>query len=135
LTVRELRGQTFKGEVVRASASMTIATRTRLVESRIANPNGVLLPGMFGEVRLSVARDQPATVVPGEAILMRGNKSGVAVIGKDGRISYREVTIGRDTGVTVEILSGVSPGERVAVSLARQPDEGTVVDAVERDAK
>lgn len=135
LRVRELAGKVFKGQIVRASAAITASTRTRLVESRIPNPDRLLLSGMFADVRLSIPRDPRPTLVPGEAIIIRSARPHIAVIAGGGRISYREVTIGRDTGETVEILTGLKPGERVAVSLARQPAEGTVVEAIERTVK
>jgi RND family efflux transporter MFP subunit len=133
LDVRELPGRKMTGKIVRVSAAMDTATRTRLAEGRVENSERLLLPGMFAEVTLTVYGAGAKAIVPGEAMLVRDGKTQLAIVGEDGRLAYRDVTIGRDSGATVEILAGVAPGERVVVNLARQVPAGASVEAVERE--
>ncbi len=135
LAVRELPGRTFAGKIVRISSAMDTATRTRLAEARVENPDRTLLPGMFAEVTLTIPGQSKGVLVPGEAMVIRDGKTQLAVVGNDGKLEYRPVTIGRDTGAKVEILSGVEPGESVVMNLARQLLPGTLVEATQRTEK
>jgi multidrug efflux system membrane fusion protein len=53
--------------------------------------------------------------VPVNAIVRRAELTGVYVIGTGGRPLLRRVRLGRSAGDNVEVLSGVSAGERVAI--------------------
>lgn len=130
--IREISGRVFKGKVARAAAAVDASSRTRLVEARLDNQDHALLPGMFAECTFSVPRAGEQPLIPGEALLIRDARTQVAVIDADGAIRYRVVEIARDLGAVIELRSGVKPGERVAVNLARQPAEGVKVDAVDR---
>lgn len=132
LTVRELPGKVFEGKIVRISSAMDTATRTRLAEARVENPDGDLLPGMFADVSLTIPGAARGVLVPGEALLIREGKAQVAVVGKDGKLEYRKVEIGRDNGAKIEILEGIEPGEQVVINLARQLAPGTGVEVVEK---
>lgn len=132
LSVRELPGRVFEGRIVRIAAAMDTATRTRLAEARVENPQGELLPGMFAEVSLTIPGAARGVLVPGEALLIREGKAQVAIVGKDGKLEYRKVEIGRDNGAKIEILEGIAPGESVVVNLARQLAPGTGVEIVEK---
>lgn len=135
LTVRELPGRVFEGKIVRIASAMDTATRTRLAEARVENPEGELLPGMFADVSLTIPGAARGVLVPGEALLIREGKAQVAVVGKDGKLDYRKVEIGRDNGAKIEILEGIEPGESVVINLARQLAPGTAVDIAEKQDK
>ncbi|MBX3379970.1 MAG: efflux RND transporter periplasmic adaptor subunit [Phycisphaeraceae bacterium] len=132
LTVRELPGRVFVGKIVRISSAMDTATRTRLAEARVENPELELLPGMFADASLTIPGAARGVLVPGEALLIRDGKAQIAVVSNDGKIEYRNVAIGRDSGAKIEILEGIAPGESVVINLARQLAPGTAVEIVER---
>ncbi|TQS24331.1 efflux RND transporter periplasmic adaptor subunit [Microbispora hainanensis] len=71
-------------------------------------------PGMSAVVRLAVRRSENVTAVPASAIVTSGRESIVWVV-RDGRAERRVVRLGAQGDAVVEILSGVSPGERVVV--------------------
>ncbi|MEV4293692.1 efflux RND transporter periplasmic adaptor subunit [Microbispora rosea] len=71
-------------------------------------------PGMSAVVRLAVRRSENATAVPASAIVTRGRETIVWAV-RDGRAERRVVRLGAQGDAVVEILSGVSPGERVVV--------------------
>lgn len=133
--IRELPARTFIGRVVRAAAALDSTTRTRLVEARIDNKDHTLLPGMFANAAIEIAREPRPIILPGEAILTRTGKTQVAVIDAENKIRYRSVIITRDTGAQIELATGIDPGDRVAVNMTMQLDEGTTVDPVDRSAK
>jgi RND family efflux transporter MFP subunit len=62
----------------------------------------------------AVGTPSAAATVPSEAVLESGGKSVVFVLW-DGRLARREVTLGERRGMDVDVLSGCSPGEKLAV--------------------
>ena len=97
----------------------TVDAGTHTVEVRLALPAGLegVAPGMFARVWLPGA--QPAAggrlFVPASALVRRGEMTGVYVVDAQGRALLRQVRVGRAEGAAIELLSGVSAGERVAL--------------------
>jgi hypothetical protein len=54
--------------------------------------------------------------VPTDTLIFRQNGLEVAVVGEDDRIVVKKISIGRNLGTRVEVLSGVTPSDRVVVS-------------------
>jgi multidrug efflux pump subunit AcrA (membrane-fusion protein) len=71
-------------------------------------------PGMSAVVRLTVRQAPEATAVPASAIVTSGRETIVWAV-RDGKAERRVVKLGAQGESTVQILSGVSPGERVVV--------------------
>ncbi|MEU6407939.1 biotin/lipoyl-binding protein [Microbispora sp. NPDC046933] len=71
-------------------------------------------PGMSAVVRLAVRRSENATAVPASAIVTSGRETIVWAV-REGRAERRVVRLGAQGDAVVEVLSGVSPGERVVV--------------------
>ncbi|EMI21813.1 efflux transporter, RND family, MFP subunit [Rhodopirellula maiorica SM1] len=100
--------------VTRRSGSLDPSTRTMMVEAEIANPDGKLLPGMFGQASIHLATKAAANMLPARAI--RFEESGnayVYVVGQDETVSIAPITMGMDDGNSIEVLSGVEAGQRV----------------------
>ncbi|HEX7437406.1 MAG TPA: efflux RND transporter periplasmic adaptor subunit, partial [Caldimonas sp.] len=85
VTQAELRGQKFKGQVARTSASIDSSTRTMQVEIALPNREGTLLPGAYVQVALPLAASQ-ALAVPTNALLFRGDGTRVAIVDAQGRV-------------------------------------------------
>lgn len=74
-------------------------------------------PGLFARAWLPSAVAHGARLeVPARALVRRAELTAVYVVGADGRPLLRQVRVGRVTGDAIEILSGVSQGERVALN-------------------
>lgn len=102
------------GTVTRMAGSLDPSTRTMLVEAELENPDHKMLPGMFGEATISLSTKQTAHTLPARAIRFREEGGAyVYVIDDDQRVSVTEVVTGIDDGGTIEITSGLSPGQRV----------------------
>lgn len=115
LTVPELPGRKYTGQVVRTAGAFDVASRTLLTEIEVDNTNRELLAGSFALVRLADAHPEAALTLPSGTILFRPEGPMVAVV-KDNKIDLRPITLGRDFGATMEILAGVTPLDHVVLS-------------------
>jgi RND family efflux transporter MFP subunit len=108
--------QTFPGKVARFSVDVREDTRTMHTEVDVANPKRVLVPGLYAEAALTLERNEQALSVPLQAVSHQGDKTSVFVVGSDGAIVIRPVTLGIQTADDSEVLSGLREGEQVVVS-------------------
>jgi RND family efflux transporter MFP subunit len=115
VTQSELRGKAFAGEVARTAASIDPATRTMQVEIALPNRSGTLLPGAYVQVELPLAGN-PSLVVPTNVLLFRPEGARVAVVDAASRVSLKAVTLGRNLGESIEVLDGISVGDRLVVN-------------------
>ena len=127
VTLQEYPGQKFKGTVVRTAEAIDPTTRTLLTEVDVANKQGRLLPGSFGEVHFRVGLNTQKVTLPVNTMLFRQEGPRVAVVGSDGKVQLRPITIGRDYGTTLEILGGVDMSDRVVINPADSLEEGQPV--------
>lgn len=81
----------------------------------IANPNGFLVPGMFGNMRLGGATAHQALLVPDAAVITDQARKIVYVVGKDGMATAKPVEIGALANGLRVIRSGVAPGDHVII--------------------
>lgn len=97
----------------------TVDAATHTVQLRITLPaaQSGLAPGLFARVWLPLAGADNAgrLFVPASAVVRRAEVSGLYVVDAQGKAQLRQVRLGRTQGRTVEVLSGVSAGERVAL--------------------
>src|SRR6478672_10151390 len=115
VTQQELRGQNFKGEIVRTAGAIDAQTRTMQVEVMLANKAGKLLPGAYVQVALPL-EGTGALTVPTNVLLFRGEGPRVAAVGPDGRVQLRAVKIGRNYGEVIELLDGVGANDRLVLN-------------------
>ncbi|MGB8929950.1 MAG: efflux RND transporter periplasmic adaptor subunit [Anaeromyxobacteraceae bacterium] len=112
LTLKAFPGRTFEGRVAFIDPLLDPKTRTAKVRIDFPNPTGDLRPEMFGEVVLS-GRAREALRIPADAIIDSGTKSVVFIALGAGKFQPREVTPGASDGTSVEIVSGLAPGDGV----------------------
>ncbi len=119
---------------VRVQVLPTVDALTHTVEVRLDLPRaaGDLVPGMYARAWLparstadaAAVASPPRLYVPAGALVRRAELTAVYVVGDGGRARLRQVRVGEAAGDRVEILSGLSAGEIVAVdpqAAARQP--------------
>jgi len=116
-------GREFQGRLTYIMDSVDVDTRTVRARIELANPEGLLRPGMFVRVRLADphgdnknAEALATLVIPSKALLRESNgESIVFVKAKENHYERREVNVGRRSSEMVEILAGVEVGEEVVV--------------------
>ena len=119
VTLLEFPGRRFKGTLVRTASSIDVATRTLLTEVDVDNARGELLPGAYAEVRLRAPAGIPALILPVSTLIFRSEGLQVGTVQKDNRAALASITMGRDLGTEVEVLSGLTPD---AVVIVNPPD-------------
>lgn len=111
-----LPGKSVEGTIVWIGREVETASRTVPVRLEIANPDGVLRPGMSATVSLPVgdARGQ-VVAVPIAAVQRVDDRWCVFVPRGPGVFEAKPVGRGRDLGGEVELLSGLAPGAEIVV--------------------
>ncbi len=117
--VAALQGRAFTGRVDFVDPQVQLPARTITVKAVVPNPRRELAAGMFIEVRLETTRRENAVVVPEEAVLALPRGTVIWVINGD-KPEQREVTLGVRSPGSVEILTGISAGDRVVVGGAER---------------
>jgi RND family efflux transporter MFP subunit len=103
-----------EGRVVRISPAVDETNRTLLVEAAVSNPNNLLKPGSFVKSDIITSSGQKSLIVPASSIATFAGIDRVFVV-KDGKASEKRVKLGRRLPDGVEILEGISAGDRVVI--------------------
>ncbi|MGR9036931.1 MAG: efflux RND transporter periplasmic adaptor subunit, partial [Gammaproteobacteria bacterium] len=90
-------------------------TRTAKVRFELANPDGVLKPGMYANVELNLPLGTRLAVSK-DAVLESGERQIIFIHHGGGRLEWRNVKIGVRSGDWVEILQGLNEGEHIVTS-------------------
>jgi membrane fusion protein, multidrug efflux system len=115
ITMDERAGVRIAAKVARTAGELDARTRKLLVEVDLDNRRGEIVPGSFVHVEL----DAPARVLPelpSEALLIRNNRTLVAVLAADSTVHFHEVSVASNDGLRMRLLSGVSNGDRVVLN-------------------
>jgi len=112
LTMPQFPGRRFPGKLVRTSQAIDQSSRTLLVEVDVANPTDEILPGAYSEVHLKLPSATSAVVIPVTSLIFRSEGLRVGVV-RNKHAALIPITIGRDFGTTVEVVSGLDANEKV----------------------
>lgn len=131
-TAAEFPGQKFEGKVARTSQSIDQTSRTLRVEVDIPNPDLKLLPGMYVQVAFEM-KENSLLQIPASALVFKSSGPRVAVVEGDGSIRFHDVTIASDQGEYIEIGSGLSANDKVALNISNQIADGDHVNPIDTD--
>jgi RND family efflux transporter MFP subunit len=119
--------------VSRSAESEDTHSRTMRTEVDLGNPGGQVRRGMYGRVTLKLHAGAPSAVrVPSAALVGKAEagKATVRVV-RDGKVYTVPVATGSDNGLEVEVLSGLTPADRVVVRLSGAAADGAPVTVTE----
>jgi Cu(I)/Ag(I) efflux system membrane fusion protein len=115
VTLDYLPGRAYEAKVASVYPYLDPSSRTGRVRLELANEDLDLRPGMYASVAL--ASDLGVRVqVPAAAVVYTGPRRLVFADLGGGRFRPTEVQVGTESGSMYEVLSGLSPGDRVATS-------------------
>ena len=126
IRVPEIPGRTFAGKVTRIATALQPGSRTLLTEIDVPNPDGLLSPGIYCTVQLSIPRRTPSMMIPSDALVFDQNGLHVVVV-RSGTVHFQQVSISRDFGTSVEVRDGVLAGDQVVLNPPVNLAEGSKV--------
>jgi membrane fusion protein (multidrug efflux system) len=116
-----------KGTFLAADREVDLKTGTIRLSAVFPNPGNILRPGQYGRVRANTRTLIDARLIPQRSVSELQDGYQVRVVGPDNRIGTRAVTLGDRLGRMSVVLSGLKPGDRVAVQGAQFAKDGALV--------
>ncbi len=110
------------------------ATGTVRARAEVPNPEGALLPGQFVRVTVKGIVRKQALLVPQRAVMQAPTGKFVWLIGADGKVELRPVTVGSTVGKDWVVEQGLTGGEQVILDNLLKLRPGIAVRVVEADA-
>jgi RND family efflux transporter MFP subunit len=127
LRVRQYPGRDFPAKVTRFSGAIDPTSRTLTVEAQVANEKGELLPGAYADVTLNGRLSHGVAVIPVAALLFDAQGTRVATVDPSSKVHFLRVTVGRDLGQEVEVVSGLTGSENIVANPPADLTEGMPV--------
>lgn len=109
----------FSGKVTHVSTSAANTAGQYMVKLRLEKPSEKLKSGMYANVQFNVknTKQQSSKVMIPKAVLVkRGELIGIYTVGAEGTAILRWLRLGETFGDSVEVLSGLAPGETYIVT-------------------
>ena len=130
ITVSEFPGRQFSGTVTRHPEALDQSTRTMLVEVDLPNADRSLYPGMYADLRMTAHVTANSISAPDDALIFRNDKVYLPIV-RDGRLNLIAVSLGHDSGYTVEVSGdGLQVGDLVAMNVGEAAHNGELVQPV-----
>ena len=117
----------FKAVVATTSNAINLSARTLLVELQADNPDALLQPGAYAQVDFQLPGNAHIVRIPTSALIFREHGLKVATLGPGNRAVLKPVTLGRNLGTEVEVLSGLTPSDRLVNSPPDSLQDGDLV--------
>jgi len=127
VTQSELRGRKFEGKVARTAGSIDAATRSMQIEVTLSNADNALLPGAFVQVELPL-KPSGTLLVAADTLMFRRDGSLVAAVDEQNKVRLKKVRLGRNFGLTVEVLEGLKGDEKLILNPSDSLAEGDQVE-------
>ena len=119
----------WNGRLVFVDNAFDTASGVISAYALVDNPTGLLVPGMFGHMRLRGSRPYVGLLVPDRAIVVDQAREVVYVLRPDNTIATRQVTLGPVVDGLRVIRSGLAPANRVVIDGVQNAHPGKLVNA------
>ena len=87
-----------------------------MVELHSENPDREMQPGAYAQVDFELPTDPSVVRIPTSALIFRERGTEVATIGPNDTIELKPITLGRNLGTEIEVLSGLATSDRLVNS-------------------
>jgi HlyD family secretion protein len=124
IRIDALAGEEFKGKVARFSNIELPTNRTMRTEIDLPNPTGRLHMGMYGAVSILLEPPTDYMTIPSKALRQVEAGAAYVYVASGGQASKRQIRIGRDDGLKVEVISRLSPDDQVIVGYTGSLQDG-----------
>ena len=123
-----LGGRVFKGKVSRMAESEDLKDRTMRVEIDLPNDQGLLRDGMYGRAVIELEPPSKNLTIPSTCLIEQDSHgNGAVFVVRDGKVTRVKIRVGKDSGLRVEVLSGLTEDDQVIAQITPSISEGTVV--------
>jgi RND family efflux transporter MFP subunit len=106
-------GHLIEAKYLTTARAFSANTRTAVTELTVDNSNHALWPGTYVDVAFQMPSDPKVLTMPEEALIFRAAGTQVAVVDANNRVHLRDITLGQNLGQTVQVASGLAPGDRL----------------------
>ncbi len=128
IKIDALGGRIFKGKVSRVADSEDLKDRTMRVEIDLPNDQGLLRDGMYGRAIIELEPPSQNLTIPSTCLIEQdGRGEGAVYVIRDGKVARVKVRVGKDSGLRVEVLSGLTEEDQVVAQITASISEGAVV--------
>jgi RND family efflux transporter MFP subunit len=122
------RGRMFHAPVARIAYAEDQRDRTMRAEIDLKNTDNSLVGGMYGHAIIQLAPATENLTIPSSCLVSQeGDSSATVYVILDGKAHRRQIRVGRDNGLELEVLSGLSPKDLVISRGVGNVTEGTEV--------
>lgn len=124
VTVDSYPDKLYSGKITAIDSVINQDTRGINVQATLANPQGEITPGMFGEIKIFLPTQQKTILIPQTAVTytLYGNSVFVVTEKTDSNgkkyqvVNQRYVTVGQREGTNIAVTEGLKAGEMVVTS-------------------
>ena len=134
ISLDEIRGKTFQGQISKSAQAIDPLTRTMQVEVTLGNKERTLLPGAFVQVSLKLPASH-AINIPSNALLIRKEGTQVAIVDEQNTVHLQKIKLGRDFGVSSDVIDGLKGGEKLVLNPSDSLSDGDRVTVVADEVK
>ncbi|ORT51169.1 hemolysin D [Vibrio sp. qd031] len=116
MTLDAIPGGEWTGEVDYVYPILDPSTRTLRVRLRFDNPNGELKPNMYANVTLAPISQDEVLTIPRSSVIRSGGMTRVVLSEGEGKYRSARIEVGREAADKIEVVGGLSKGDRVVTS-------------------
>jgi RND family efflux transporter MFP subunit len=123
----------WKGHIEFVDNALDEGSGTIRARALVPNPNGFLMPGMFGHMRRFATQATDAMLIPDESVVNDQTRLVAYVVGPDDIVIQRTIEVGRLVDGMRVVRSGLEPTDRVIVSGVQRARPGRRVNPQSAD--
>ncbi len=124
-------GIDFAGMVGNISPLIAGKSKTLTVKANLDNPGGLLLPGMFARIKISIFEKENALLIPSDSLDRSTGEFRVFVVGEGNVVYAQPVEVAYLSSDYAQIAGGVEEGELVVVEKPEALADGKKVRIIE----
>jgi len=128
-SVWQYPGKAFPGVIDRNAGALDPQARTLLTQVNIENGSGLLMPGLYAEVKFIFPPTKKTFNIPVGALIIRSGPPFVALV-QDSKVHLTQVQVGIDDGGTIQIIDGIKEGDQMIINPTDRTLEGVEVKAI-----
>ncbi len=115
--------------ITRYTGEIDSKSRTLLAEIDLDNKKGMILPGSFVQVAIKI-KPQPLLQMPSDALIIKGKDYFAATVDTSGILHMQKIVIADNDGKTIQIVSGLQAGDRIALGVGNALKDGDKVQPI-----